>query len=80
MLAVVGRRVGIALARRQRLHGTAEGRARLEDGDLVPGVGEVERGGEAGEPAAHDDRPAHSAATARTLPTADSRGRCENTS
>ena len=63
----------------QGLHGAAEGRPRLEDGDVVAGFGEVERGREPGEPAADDDRP-HSAATARTLPTAESLGRLVKTS
>ena len=79
VLAVVRRRVGVALARGQRLHRAPERRARLEDGDVVARVGQVERGGEPGQAAADDDS-LHSAATARTLPTAESRGRCENTS
>ncbi len=79
MLAVVRRRVGVALAGGERLHRAPERRARLDDGDLVARVGQVERRGEPGQATA-DDHSLHRAATARTLPTAESRGRCENTS
>ena len=79
VLAVVGRRIRVALAHRQGLHRAAEGRPRLEDGDVVAGFGEVERGREAGKASAHDDS-FHRAATARTLPTAESRGRLVKTS
>ena len=57
MLAVVGWWIRIALTARQRLHLAADGRARLVDDDVVPGVDELERGGEAREPAADDCRP-----------------------
>ena len=81
MLAVVRRRVGVVLPRRQRLNGAAERRAGLQDGDVVAGFGEIERRGEPGEPAADDHRSLlHSAATARSLPTAESCGRREKTS
>ena len=79
MLAVVGRRVGVALALGQRLHRAAERRPRLEQRHLVAGVDELERGGEPREAAADHDRP-HRAATARALPTAERCGRRENTS
>ncbi len=79
VLAVVGRRIGVALALGQRLHGAAERRPRLEQRHLMSAVCELERGGEPGKAAADDDRP-HRAATARTLPTAESCGRRENTS
>ena len=58
VLPVVGRRLGIAVALRQRLHGAAERRARLVHGHVDAGVDELERGGEAREPAA-DDRDLH---------------------
>ena len=54
VLAVVGRRRRVALALGQRLHGAAERRPRLVQHDLVAGVDELERGREAGEPAADD--------------------------
>ena len=54
VLAVVGRRLGIALALRQRLHGAAERRARLVQRDVGARVDELEGGGEACEPAADD--------------------------
>ena len=57
MLAVVGRRRRVALALGQRLDGAAERRPRLVEDDLVAGVGQLERRGEAGEPAADDGDP-----------------------
>jgi hypothetical protein len=79
VLAVVGRRVGVALALRQGLHGASERRPGLEDGDVVARVGQLERRGEPREAAADHDG-SHSAATARTLPTAESCGRRVKTS
>jgi hypothetical protein len=56
VLAVVGRRLGIALAPRQRLHRPAERRPGLVQLDLVAGVGELERSAEPGQtPAHHSD-------------------------
>src|SRR5437773_11877233 len=57
VLPVVGRRIRIAFAARKRLHLAAEGRARLEHENLVPGINELERGAEPGEAAADDGRP-----------------------
>ncbi len=57
MLAVVRRRLRVALALRQRLHGAAERRARLEQRHLGARVDEVERRREAGEAAPDDRRP-----------------------
>ena len=57
VLAVVGRRLRVALARGQRLHRAAERRPRLVERDVGAGVDEVERGGEPGEPAADDGDP-----------------------
>ena len=79
MLAVVGRRLRVALPRGQRLHGAPQRGAGLQYGDVVPRVGQLERRGEPGEAPA-DHRRLHSAATARSLPTAESCGRCEKTS
>ena len=56
VLAVVGRRRGVALPLGQRLHRAAEGRPRLEHGHLVALLAEPECGREAREAAAyHDD-------------------------
>src|SRR5918996_1096780 len=79
VLAVVGRRVRIALAPGERLDGAAERWPRLHHGDLVASAHELERRREARQPPADDDRP-HSAATARTLPAAERRGRSLKTS
>ena len=65
--------------RGQRLHGAAERGTGLQNGHVVPRIGQLERGGEPGEAPA-DHRRLHSAATARSLPTAESCGRCEKTS
>ena len=45
VLPVVGRRLGIAVARRQRLHCAAERRARLVHGHVDACIDELERGG-----------------------------------
>ena len=58
VLPVVGRRLRVALAPRQRLHRAAERRPRLVQGHLVPAVHELERRAQAGE-AAPDDRDSH---------------------
>ena len=50
MLAVVERQA-VAL---DRVGGAAQARAHLEHDDLRAGLGEVERGGDAGQAAAHD--------------------------
>jgi len=55
VLAVVGRRLGIALPLGQRLHLAAEGRPGLEQRHVVAGVGELERRSESGEAAADHD-------------------------
>ena len=54
VLAVVGRRFGIAVAARQGLHGAAEGGPRLVHRYLMARVGQVERRRQPREPAAHD--------------------------
>ena len=54
VLTVVGRRVGISVALRQRLHRASERRSGLVQGHLDPGVEQLERGGEPREPAADD--------------------------
>ena len=54
MLAVVGRRRGVALPLGQRLDRAAEGRPRFEQPDLPAGVHELERGREPREAAADD--------------------------
>ncbi len=54
VLAVVRRRLGIAVARGQRLDGPAERRPRLVEDDLLPRVDELERCSEPRQPAAHD--------------------------
>ena len=54
MLAVVGRRLGVALAFRQRLDGAAERRPGLVHCHLDARVDELERRGKARQPAAHD--------------------------
>src|SRR5205085_5894515 len=56
VLAVVGRRLRVALARRQRLHLAAERRPRLVERHLVPRVDELERRREPREAAADDGR------------------------
>jgi hypothetical protein len=53
VLAVVRRRIGIALSLGQRLHRAAERGPGLVHRHLVTRVDEVERGGESGEPATH---------------------------
>ncbi len=58
VLAVVGRRLRIALAVGQRLDGAAERRPSLVDGDGMPGVDQVERRGQPRQAAA-DDRDLH---------------------
>src|SRR5207244_1162033 len=76
VLAVVGRRLWVAVAVRESLDGAAEGRSRLEHGDLVPSVHELERGGEAGEPASDDGcfHRASAPTTTRSFVTGDSDG------
>ena len=54
VLAVVRRRLRVSVARGQRLHRAAERRARLVENDLSPCIDELERRGEAREPAADD--------------------------
>ena len=54
VLAVVGRRRRVALALGQRLDGAPERRSRLVEDDLVAGVRQFQRRGQAGEPAADD--------------------------
>ena len=75
VLAVVGRRVGIALARRQRLHLAAEGRARLVERHVVARIDELERRGEPGQPAADHSRlhRRSPAPTTRSFASGDSR-------
>ena len=82
MLAVVGRRGWIAFALRQRLHGAAERRPRLVERHGVALVGELERGREAGQPAADDGRLHLSSppATMRSFVSAESCGGSPNTS
>ena len=56
VLPVVGRRLGVALALGQRLHGTAERRPRLEQRHRGTRIDQVEGGGQACQPAAdHSD-------------------------
>ena len=54
VLAVVRRRLRVAVALRQRLHGAAERRPRLVHGDVGARVHQVERRSQSGEPAADD--------------------------
>ena len=54
VLAVVRRRLGIAVTRRERLHRAAERRTRLVEDDLRARVHELERRGEPREAAADD--------------------------
>ena len=54
VLAVVRRRLRVSLALGECLHRAAECRARLMEDDFLPRVHELERGGEAREPAADD--------------------------
>ena len=58
VLAVVGRRRRVAVSLRQGLDGSAECRARLEQGHVGAGVEAVERGGEPGQ-ATPDHRHSH---------------------
>ena len=76
VLAVVGRRRGVALAFGQRLHLAAECRPGFEERHLVAGIDELECRREPGQPAA-DDRRLHRASaapTTRSLATGDSAG------
>ena len=66
VLAVVRRRLRVALALRQRLHGAAQRRPRLEQRHLRARVDEVERGREPGEAASDDRRPHRSSPRATT--------------
>ena len=82
MLAVVRRRIGIALPFRQRLHRAAERRPRLVDRHVVAAVDEVERSRESGQTAA-DDRGLHRQsprATTASFAGAESRVRSPKTS
>ena len=54
VLPVVGRRRRVAVALRERLDGAAQRRPRLGELDIVTGIDELERGGEARQPAADD--------------------------
>jgi hypothetical protein len=84
VLAVVGRRRGIALALGERLHGTAERRPGLVKDDLVTRVDELERRREPGEAAADDGDAASSQrnepATIRSFVGSDRRGGPSKTS
>ena len=66
VLAVVGRRLGVAFAPRQGLHRPAERRPGLVQRHLVARVGQVERGRQPGEAAA-DDRDLHRRSPAPTM-------------
>ena len=66
VLAVVGRRLGIAVARGQRLHGAAERRPRLVERHLRAGVDEVERRRQPCEAAPHDRDPHRTSPRATT--------------
>jgi hypothetical protein len=66
VLTVVGRRLGIALARRQCLYGAAERRPRLVERDVGAPVDEVECRGQTGQPSSHDRNPHRTSPLATT--------------
>ena len=70
VLAVVGRRVRVSLASRQRLHRAAERRPRLVERDVGAAVDEVERGREPGQPAS-DHRDHHASSPRATIASFD---------
>src|SRR5438132_10730372 len=57
VLAVVGRRLRVALPPRQGLHRASEGRPRLVERHLVPGVRELEGRTQPREPSSYDGDP-----------------------
>ena len=82
MLAVVRRRLRVSLPLRQRLHGAAERRPRLEHRHVGARVDQVERSRESGETASDDERPHRTSplATTASFAGADRRVFSPNTS
>jgi len=82
VLAVVGRRLRVALALGERLHLAAECWTSLEQPHIVAGIRQVERGREAGETATNHNNlhRASAAPTTRSLATGESDGGPSKTS